>query len=446
LSCHSAGVFLPRHVVVSLGIQSAVLVFSLMITFTARAQVSGAPSEGSNVGDLMEGQTRFIPAVSFTERYDSNVWYGFTPPGAKNYDYASGIQPQLTVDHKGKFAEGTLMTSGIAEFYVNNPSLNYVGATANLSMNLNQLVQQLDRRLSLAIIDQFVYTTQLQGFVNPVPGQAPAFPGGPVGSGIQTFRVTTSANSGSLKASYILAPKISFQTTYTHYLVSFGGTIDGQTTGVPVFGISSHAITAGPQFKITQRDSLDVKYAYSHASFTSTTPTLGGTFSTHGGTLGWTRQLSPSLSGTVSAGANMLDAGDTPDAGGSNLLYIASASLQWNFEKNSAATLSYSRAVTPGFFGVPVPLISNTVNISASRAFTQKLRLIATANYAHNEDTASIIRFISYGGTLALTYDLTRSVTATVNYIYYNYDSKFIGQIITFDRNALMLSLRMAWN
>ena len=445
MSCHRPWSFAPGHVVVFLGFQAAVLVMSLM-AFSAQAQVSGAPDQGSDVGDLTEGQTRLIPAVNFTERYDSNVWYGFTPPGGRNVDFATGIQPQLTVDHKGKYAEGTLFTTGIAEFYTNNPSLNYVGATASLNMKLDSLVQRLDRRLSLTVMDQLIYTTQLQGFVSPVPGQAPAFPGGPVGSGVQTFRVTTTANSGKLVASYILTPTVNLQTTYTNYLVSFGGTVSGQSTGVPVFGFNSHAIGVGPTVKITPRDSLDVKYTYSHSVYTSTTPTVGGTFSTHGGTLGWTRQLSPTLSGTVSAGASLLDLGDAQQGGVSNLVYIASASLQWNYEKNGAATLAYSRAVTPGFFGVPVPLVTNTVNVSASRALTQKLRIIGTANYAHNEDTASLIRFISYGGTVSLTYDLARSVSATVNYIYYNYDSKFISQIIAFDRNALMLSLRMAWD
>ena len=446
MSCHSAWVSLLRHVVVSPGIQAAVLVLSLMVTYSAQAQVSGAPNEGSDVGDLMEGQTRLIPAVNITERYDSNVWYGFTPPGGRKVDYASGIQPQLTLDHRGKYAEGSLFATGVAEFYTNNPSLNYVGGTTNLNMKLDQLVQRLDRRLSLTVMDQFIYTTQLQGFVNPVPGQAPAFSGGPIGSGVQTFRVTTSANSGKLVAAYILAPKVNFQTSYTNYRISFGGTVGGQSTGVPVFGVNSHSITAGPQFKITPRDTLEAKYLFSHASYTSTTPTVGGTFSTHGGTLGWTRQLSPTLSGTVSGGGTLVDLGDAQQAGGTNLTYVASLSLQWNYEKNSAATLSYTRAVTPGFFGAPVPLVSNTISVSASRALTQKLRLIGTANYAHNEDTASIIRFISYGGTVSLTYDVSRSVTATVNYIYYNYDSKLITQVIAFDRNALMFSLRMVWD
>jgi putative beta-barrel porin BBP2 len=279
-----------------------------------------------------------------------------------------------------------------------------------------------------------------------VPGQAPAFPGGPIGSGIQTPRVTTYANSGKVVASYILAPKVLLSTNYTNYFVSFGGTASGQSTGVPVFGFLTHAIGVGPTFKITPRDTLEVKYTFAHSDYTSTTPTVGGTFSTHGGTVGWTRQLTQTLSGTVTGGTSHIDLGDAQQSGASSLVYIASASLQWNYEKNSAATLSYSRSVTPGFFGVPVPLITDTVNVSASRILTQKLRIIGTANYAHNEDTASLIRFISYGGTVSLSYDLARSVTASLNYIYYNYDSKFISQIIAFDRSALMLSLRMAWN
>jgi hypothetical protein len=419
---------------------------SLMATLSAQAQVSGAPDQGSEVGDLTEGQTRVIPAVNFTERYDSNVWYGFTPPGARKADYATGIQPQVTFDHKGKYVEGTLFTTGTAEFYTNNPSLNYVGGTANLNAKLDQLTQRLDRRLSLTVMDQFIYTTQLQGFVNPVPGQAPAFGGSPIGSGVQTFRVTTTANSGKAVGSYILTPTITLNGSYTNYYISFGGTVGGQSTGVPVFGFTTHALSGGPQFKLTPRDVVETKYTYTNASYVSTTPTVGGTFITHGATLGWTRQLSQTLSATVTGGATLIDFGDVQQPAGSNLTYVASMSLQWNYEKNSAATFSYSRAVAPGFFGAPVPLVSNTVNVSASRALTQKLRIVGTANYAHNEDTESIIRFISYGGTVSLTYDIARSVSATVNYIYYNYDSKLITQVFHFDRNALMLSLRMAWN
>jgi hypothetical protein len=419
-----------------------------MATFSAQAQVSGAPDQGSDVGDLSEGQTRVIPAVNFTERFDSNVWYGFTPPGAHKADYATGIQPHVTLDHKGKFVEGALFATGTAEFYTNNPSLNYVGGTTNLNMKLDQLVQRLDRRLSLTVMDQFIYTTQLQGFVNPVPGQAPTFGGSPIGSGVQTFRVTTTANSSKLVGAYIISPKITFNSSYTNYYISFGGTVGGQSTGVPVFGFVTHALSAGPQFKLTPRDIVETKYMFSHATYTSTTPTVGGTFSTHGATIGWTRQLSQTFSGTVTGGATLVDFGDTQQQPtvASNLTYVASVSLQWNYEKNSAATLSYSRAVAPGFFGAPVPLVSNTINVSAARALTQKLRIIGTANYAHNEDTESIIRFISYGGTVSLTYDIARSVSATVNYIYYNYDSKLITQVFHFDRNALMLSLRIAWD
>ena len=445
MSYHKPWGCAPRHVV-SLGIQAVVLVVSIMATFSAQAQVSGAPDQGSDVGDLTEGQTRVVPAVNFTERYDSNVWYGFTPPGARKADYATGLQPQITVDHKGKYVEGTLFTTGTAEFYTNNPSLNYAGGTANLNAKLDQLTQRLDRRLSLTVMDQFIYTTQLQGFVNPVPGQAPAFSGSPIGSGVQTFRVTTMANSGKLVGSYVVSPKITFNGSYTNYYISFGGTVGGQSTSVPVFGFTTHALSGGPQFKITPRDVVETKYNYTHSDYTSTTPTVGGTFSTHGATLGWTRQLSQTLTGTVTGGATLVDFGDVQQPAGSNLTYVASMSLQWNYEKNSAATLSYSRAVAPGFFGAPVPLVSNTINVSASRALTQKLRIIGTANYAHNEDTASIIRFISYGGTISMTYDIARSVSATVNYIYYNYDSKLITQVFHFDRNALLLSLRMAWD
>ena len=427
MSCRRAGQFCRKHA-------AAVLVQATMGAILGL--LVAKPS-------VVQADTRVIPALTISERYDSNVWFFGTPPGATRFDYATNVSPQVNIQHRGRLAEGTITGGGVGEFYVNNPALNYVGANALMDMKLDQLAQKLDRRLELSASDAFFFTNQLQPFVNPVAGQSPTFAGSAVGSGIQAFRVTTTANVAKVRTAYNLSPLTSLQATYGSSFVRFGGTF-GDPTLVRTFGITSHSLTAGPQWKITPRDTVGANYAYTTAEFVFPGGGNGSeaSFSTHGGTATYTRILTPTLTADFTGGAMVL----AQDFGGPNFLYVTSAALLWNLEENTALTVAYSRAVVPSFFVVPVPLISNVGTLSAQHRLTEKLRATAVANFSHNEDTASIVSYQSYGGTLALSYDLTRSVTTTVSYTYYNFDSNFPGLRLAFDRNMLMFSIRAAWN
>ena len=409
--------------------------------------------------------TRVIPSISLSEMYDSNVWFGFTPPGRPKFDYATSVSPQLTVEHRGRLFEGTFIGGPSANFYINNPDLNYVGATGIFNGNLDQLAQKLDRRLSLLVKDNFYYTNQLQPFINAPAGQDPTITGSSIGSGIQAFRVTSTANIGMATGSFLLTPSTVFQATYANSLIRFGGTFSDQTqvgdtvsnqTQVSAFGVTSHSLTAGPLWRITPRDTVGANYTYSTADFEISGLPGGGRFSTQGGSLTWSRLLTPTLTANVQGGIQVLDSGDTPvgpgQVGGqaSNLLYVTSTSLTWRYDDNSLLTLSYSRSVVPSFFVVPVPLVSNVVSASFSQQLSEKVSATESANYAHSEDEASILSFVSYSGTVSLNYAISRSLTAMAMYTYFNleYIDSSSGSAVrfAFDRSLITVSLKASWN
>ncbi|MER3424681.1 MAG: hypothetical protein C4293_17115 [Nitrospiraceae bacterium] len=64
------------------------------------------------------GETRVVPSISVSERYDSNVFLGFAPSGLNPSDYVTNISPQIRLDHNGKYLQG-VMTGGMSgELYV----------------------------------------------------------------------------------------------------------------------------------------------------------------------------------------------------------------------------------------------------------------------------------------------------------------------------------------
>jgi hypothetical protein len=445
LSCLSVRLLLRTRRAESHLANIAILGILLMRPIEAQAQavpVYDAPSP-SMLSDLGIGQTRVIPALSVSERYDSNVWYGFTPPQTSQYDYVSNVAPEITISHRGKLVEGTLTGMAVGEFYTINSGLNYVGANGGMNFNLDNLVQQLNRRLTLSVADQLMYTNQLQAFIIPTPGQTPAFSGSAVGSGVQAFRTTTMANTGKVDASYRISPGISLRANYINTLIDFSsesGNTSASGTQAQVFGIEAHSLKVGPELKISPRDTVGVNYTYSIAKFNAPSASLGS-YSTQGGELKWARAVTPTLTANFIGGASVLGG-----VVGSNLVYTMTGSLLWNYEDNSAFTISYTRSVVPSFYIIPVPLVSNVVSFSALYRPTAKVNLTASANYAHNEDTESTIRFASYGGTVALQYILARNLSAMVSYAYFNYDSEITNTQIKFDRNVVTLRIRVVLN
>src|SRR5437660_11438163 len=74
---------------------------------------------------IAHGDTRLVPSIAVSERYDSNVFF---VPGGNREDYVTNISPQAKADHKGRLLEGTVQGGGTGEVYVTTHVLNYTAA------------------------------------------------------------------------------------------------------------------------------------------------------------------------------------------------------------------------------------------------------------------------------------------------------------------------------
>jgi hypothetical protein len=409
-----------------------------------------------SLSGLAKGQTRVIPSISISEGYDSNPWFGSTPPGSRKVDYFTNVIPAVSVLHQGRLIQGNFNAQAIAGFYVNNPEINYLATYGQMNLRFDQLVQKLDRRLSLSATDVFFYTPVPPGFINPVAGQDAFFSKTVFGAGLQAYRVNSTINTGVIQAGYLLTPRVSLQTSYTNTYISFGD-ISGDPTLGFAFGFVTHSISAGPSFKVSPRDTIGIEYNFMTATFSGGGE--GGSFSTHGATVAWTRILAPKLVATLSGGVQILAPGTVQTAlvqptsaeptslqQGGDIFYTTSATLVWNYRKDTAVTLSYSRFLSPGFFIASGPLVGHFAVASIRHDLTPKLTASGNLNYAIYDDPTGILNFTSYGADLTLAYTLTRNLTATANYSYYNFSQQFSGQQVIFDRNMLLVGLTASWN
>jgi hypothetical protein len=207
------------------------------------------------------------------------------------------------------------------------------------------------------------------------------------------------------------------------------------------FNTTFQSYSVGPQFQVTPLDSLSLTFQGSRADY-SNAGLSRPSFVTKGGTVGWARLLTPTLTANASGGLTQVGSG--PSA---TLTYIANASLEWRHEHGGAA-LRYNRSVFPSFFIVPVPLVSQIITISGTYALSGDITLASSANYAKNEAVGSSqsLNFESYSVSASVNYTITRSITAIASYTHSEFNQTSGANSITFGRNIASLSLRGEWN
>src|SRR5438093_12429376 len=99
---------------------------------------------------LAHGETRLVPSLAVSERYDSNVFF---VPGGNREDYVTNISAQVKVDHKGRVIEGTVQGGATGEVYVKNPGLNYIALNGGVTLSLDNWVAGLVRGGGLKVSD-----------------------------------------------------------------------------------------------------------------------------------------------------------------------------------------------------------------------------------------------------------------------------------------------------
>src|SRR5437867_9943843 len=202
---------------------------------------------------IARGETRLVPSLAVSERYDSNVFF---ISGRNLEDYVTNISPQVTVDHKGRLIDGTVRGGATAEVYVKNPGLNYIAPNGGVTLNLDNAVAQLVRGAGLKVSDTFYFTPQPPAFVAPGTGSqvSEAFV-----RGIQAARANSFTNTGSVIGSYSLSPRVELQATDLHRRIRFGTTFVSSTSS-QFFNTTFQTVTAGPQVKISPLDTLTLTY------------------------------------------------------------------------------------------------------------------------------------------------------------------------------------------
>jgi hypothetical protein len=383
---------------------------------------------------LVQSETKLIPALTIAERYDSNVFF---IQGKKLEDYVTTVTPQLRVDHAGRLVSGSLLGTLTGEAYVRNPGFNYIAPSGALNLNLDDLIGQLDRRAKLKVSDSFVFTPKPLAFLGPSTGSE--VPDTFV-RGIQAARANSRTNVASASGAYMLAPWVTLQGSYTYSMLRFGSVLVQPNVG-SFFSTNFQNYSIGPQFQVTPLDTVSLNYQGSRADY-SRPGSVNSSFTTQGGTLAWSRILTPTLTAKGSGGFTMINTGAN-----TALTYIVDASLQWKHE-HGGAELHYSRSVFPSFFVVAVPLLSQVITVSGTYGISGNLSATASANYAKNESTSGQIplSFESYSTSLSLNYVITRSISAMASYTHSKFNQSFTGIDTSFNRNVVTLSLRGEWN
>ncbi|MDH5642423.1 MAG: outer membrane beta-barrel protein [Nitrospira sp.] len=387
----------------------------------------------SKVKPTTGSETNWIPSISVQERYDSNVFF---VPGRHVEDYVTTIAPKLRVEHKGELVEVTAGGGPTGEIYVNNPGLNYVAGGGSLDLNLSKAVRLLVPGAGLRIRESGRYTPQPFAFLSPEEGNdvSDAFV-----RGIQSRRANTFTNLGTVQGTYALSPTINLNSTYSDSRMRFGRSFaaPGSTSQSEFVDTTFQTVMSGIAVTVTPQDQVTLSHQYQKGSFDFAGVESG--FSTQGAILGWTRQVTQTITAEATGGVVVFDRTQ-------NIQYTGSASVDWKV-RETTAHVGYSRAVTPSFFIAGTPLLSQRVGGTVTHHLTEPLSLSVHAFYALNEAVpdSSFLKFESYSVTVGGAYRINRILTVNAGYTRSAFDRTFRGRNSEFDRDVVLLRLVGEW-
>jgi len=388
------------------------------------------------------GSFEVVPSMCVSERYDSNIYYAHPTPGLDPKDFVTTVNPALRVNHNGDYASGFLNVGGFSETYAKNPGLNYFGTNGTLSLDLDNSIKRWLPNASLSVIDTVRYTPLPPGFVNPAAGTSPSDPANIqniYAQGFLAFRTNNLTNNGTVSTSYATTASTSLNASYSHAIIRFGSS--PSTQGVSLFNTTAQTGTVGGTARLSELDTLNVKYAHVQAESTPTSPSSGTTSSSfiivNSATFNWSRTLTPNLSAALGGGGILIDPGQTTT-------YAANAALIMNF-LNNIATISYAHSAFPSFYGGAGVRIGDTFSLSAIQMIDRQWQLAESAGYAHssNADGASNT-FDSFSAGGDIQYWMTSIWSTSLGYSYLKFN-QYGSSTTDYDRQVITLSVRATW-
>lgn len=399
-----------------------------------------------SIGALpIQAETRFIPSLNFSERYDSNVFIapsGSTPPGKKPWDLATSLIPGIQILDKDRAIETDLTAKVSGTAFINNPELNFFSASLVGILKLDGLVGRLIPGLKLQVSDSFIYTPEAPSFVDagtPAPSE------NPFARGIVPVRADTFSNTASVSASYPLWRSLRVDGTYAYSLFRVGQILVESPTATPAvfFNTDFQTLTLGPIYRIARGDEIGLTYKLATAKFTDASVNASGesideTVRSHGLELRYSTKVLH-WAAFMSGGATIVDQDGSA-------FFSGRVGLSWAYDPSTQLSVDVSRQLAPAFFGTAGVMISSNAGVTFQRRFTDSLFLSLSANYAVNEGTAgNVIRFESYSGHAILNYNFTLSTVASLSYQQVHFETSSPGTESVTNRGVVMFSITSTW-
>jgi len=383
-----------------------------------------------------------------SERYDTNIFYRAPTPGVDSKDFVTDVNPMLRVNHNGDYASGFLNVGGFSETYAKNPNLNYLGTRDTLSLNLDNSIKRWLPNASLSVTDTFSYTPLPPGYANPIAGSSPSAPENiqnVYAQGFLGFRTNNLMNSGTVSTSYAMTASTSLNASYNYSIIRFGSS--PSTQGLTLFDTTTQTGTVGGATRLSELDTLNVRYAHTETDRTTPSSSSIGPsssfFTIDTVTMGWSRNLTSNLSAQLGGGGILISPGITT--------YAANAALVMN-SLNNNATLSYSRTAFPNFTGAGGTgggiLIGDAFSLSAIQTIDRQWQLSETASYTHTSGASGLnqLAFDSFSAGGDIRYWVTSIWSTALSYNYQKFKQE-VGSLKTdFDRQVIMFSVIATWS
>jgi len=386
--------------------------------------------------------TSIIPALTVSERYDSNIWFApafLLPPGTQLWDFVTTVQGSVRALHKDKNVEASFAGGLDGNAYAYNRGLSYISTRADFFADLNGWAQHYVRGAQLQIYDYFRSTPTSPGFLS----------GGKAGTedpflrGIQSFRANTFSNNLNTSGVLPVFRNVGLQGGYAYSTARYGTPINTTASGaVQFFNTNIHTWSAGPRVQVGQRDAVALLYQQSLISQTlAQTTGSAGTVDTNtqSVTANYYR-FTPNWRVTVGGGVTLVEPAD-------KAFPVGSIVISNNPERSTTVQLTLSRQATASFYITSGANISNNAQLQVFHRYTKLLTLRGAVNYGYNQTVpfSTNSTFSNFTLSAGLNYRLTKMMSLDLGYDHNDFKTQTPGLSYTVLRNAVGIYLTMEW-
>lgn len=388
-------------------------------------------------GSRVLAESSFIPSVNFSQRYDSNVYFGpkeFIPSGRQASDLVTTTGAQVQLLNKSRLGDSLLSAEVNGSVFAYNTDLAFVSTNVFAASDLSGLVSELVPGFKLRVSDAFQYTPEPPAFLT---GGKPNELSDVFSRGIQAVRANTFTNTVQAQSEYSLSRLVGLRSDYSYSLYKVGQIFLSSLGAVPVsfFDTSIHNVAVGPTYRFEGGDTLFLKYNYVAAETSGQGVSIR--YTAHAIAPEYITKVIPGWLVTISAGATLVEQVQNRS------FFSGKFALSTNYERPTRLQISLSRQAAPAFFGTGGALMSNAAQLSITHGFSKVLRLTVSGNYAYNESApVDVFTFKSITGSALLEYKITRSTVLALSQDYNQFS--YTG-VSTFDRYATMFTLRTEW-